>query len=239
MRAAASRANSGCAEALNGGAAMDEKKPDHLKSVPPSLKAALRRARVESAEQSHAVAELRETETARLEILEEAIRPILEQLPADVDIFDPGLAHGERPRLFIDMIGFVEMAHDRRVYRFLQDTRHGRALIAESDRVERMVEAIAEYIARRLVERERALASDWRSREPADAAAAPESGAAKEAAANRAIAAQRGGLAEFFRIFFMMLGAAAFCAVVALGVAMLWQIYGRALWSAYIGPPLF
>ncbi len=137
------------------------------------------------------------------------------------------------------MIGFVEMAHDRRVYRFQQDTRHGRALIAESDRVERMVEAIAEYIARRLVERERALASDWRSREPADAAAAPEGGAAKEPAAHRDIAAQRGGLAEFFRIFFMMLGAAAFCAVVALGVAMLWQIYGRALWSAYIGPPLF
>jgi len=217
---------------------VDEKKPDHLKSVPPSLKAALRRARVESAEQSHAVAELRETETARLEILEEAIRPILAQVPAEVDIFDPGIAYGERPRLFIDMIGFVEMAHDRRVYRFQQDTRHGRALIAESDRVERMVEAIAEYIARRLVERERALASDWRSREPADAAPAPEGGAAK-GATNRDIAEQRGGFAEFFRIFFMMLGAAAFCAVVALGIAMLWQIYGRALWSAYIGPPLF
>ncbi|HLJ69963.1 MAG TPA: hypothetical protein VKU03_01515 [Roseiarcus sp.] len=216
---------------------MDEKKPDHLKSVPPSLKAALRRARVESAEQSHVVAELRETETARLEILEEAIRPILDQVPAEVDIFDPGLSHGERPRLFIDMIGFVEMAHDRRVYRFLQDTRHGRALIAESDRVERMVEAIADYIARRLVERERALASDWRSRDQAEAAPA-ERGEAKQAAANPGLA-ERGGLAEFFRIFFMMLGAAAFCAVVALGLAMLWQIYGRALWSAYIGPPLF
>src|SRR6185312_8581617 len=125
------------------------------------------------------------------------------------------LAYGERPRLFIDMIGFVEMAHDRRVYRFQQDTRHGRALIAQSDRVERMVEAIADYIARRLVERERALASDWRSREAA--AAEPAGGDGAQAAA--AIAAdgaaeRRDGFAELLRIFFMMLGAATFCAIV-------------------------
>src|SRR5271170_1539985 len=59
--------------------AVDEKKNDHLKSVPQSLKAALRRARVESAEQNEAVADLREAEIARLEILEEAVRPLIEQ----------------------------------------------------------------------------------------------------------------------------------------------------------------
>ena len=110
---------------------MDEKKAERLKSVPPSLKAAIRRARVEGAEQSEAVGELREAEIARLEILEEAIHPVLEQVPSEVDIFDAGIAYGERPRLFIDMIGFIEMAHDRRVYRFQQDTRHGRAIIAD------------------------------------------------------------------------------------------------------------
>ncbi len=135
---------------------MDEQKPDHLKTVPPSLKAALRRARVDSAEQSHAVADLRETEIARLEMLEDAIRPVLAQVPHEVDIFDPGIAYGERPRLFIDMIGFVEMAHDRRAYRFQQDTRHGRAVLAESERVERMVEAIADYIAQAATGRARA-----------------------------------------------------------------------------------
>jgi hypothetical protein len=219
---------------------MDDKKADHLKSVPPSLKAAMRRARVESAEQSHAVAELRETEIARLEILEEAIRPILEQVPEEIDIFDPGIAYGERPRLFIDMIGFVEMAHDRRRYRFQQDTRHGRAVIAESDRVERMVEAVANYIARRLVERERALASDWRSRESAKG---DSDGTLAEAKATGTSVentnARRSAVGDLFRMFFTMLGVAAFCAIIALGAAMLWQTYGRVLWSAHIGTPPF
>ena len=213
---------------------MDEKKPDHLKTVPPSLTAAMRRARVESAEQSHAVADLRETEIARLEILEEAIKPILEQLPKDVDIFDPGIAYGERPRLFVDMIGFVEMAHDRRGYRFQQDTRHGRAVIAESDRIDRMVEAITNYIARRLVERERALASDWRSREAgaptADVETAPKSATAPPG---------RGRATGWFRGFLTLLGGFTFCAAIGFGASLLWMYYGRALWSAYIGPPPF
>src|SRR5579872_1459041 len=144
---------------------MDEKQTDHLKSVPLSLKAAMRRARVEGVEQSQAVADVRETEVARLEILEEAVRPVLDQLPETIDLFDAGIAYGERPRLFIDMIGFVEMAHDRRTYRFLQDTRHGRVLITEGERLDKLVAAITNYIGRRLVERERALASDWRSKE--------------------------------------------------------------------------
>jgi hypothetical protein len=222
---------------------MDEKKPDHLKPVPPSLKAAVRRARVDSAEQSNAVADLRETEIARLEMLEEAIRPVLVQVPEEVDIFDPGISYGERPRLFIDMIGFVEMAHDKRVYRFQQDTRHGRALIAESERVERMVEAIADYIARRLVERERALASDSRREAdgPVPGAAAPANDDAKPLATTKATEARarRGSVSDLFRTFFMMLGALTFCVIVALGAAMVWQSWGRALWSAHIGAPPF
>ncbi|HLW90561.1 MAG TPA: hypothetical protein VKS78_04575 [Roseiarcus sp.] len=224
----------------------DEKKPDHLKSVPLSLKTALRRARVEGAEQSEAIAELREAEIARLEILEEAIRPIVEQTPGDTDLFDVGLAHGERPRLFIDMIGFVEMAHDRRVYRFLQDTRHGRAIIAESERVDRMVAAITNYIARRLVERERALASDWRSREePAAAAgrvetASAASGGALSKAQPAAIDARKPGRAgEAIRTFLAMIGALALVGAAAYGAWAYWLAHGRALWSLYVGPPPF
>ena len=222
---------------------MDEQKPDHLTTVPPSLKAALRRARVEGAEQSHAVADLRETEIARLEILAEAIQPVIAQVPEDVDMFDPGVAYGQRPRLFIDMIGFVEMAHDKRVYRFQQDTRHGRALIAESERVERMVEAIANYIARRMIERERALASDWRSREAgstATIAAEPANDDAKPATTSAAASRpRRSGVGDLFRTFFTMLVALNFCVIVALGAAMVWQSWGRMLWSAHIGAPPF
>jgi hypothetical protein len=216
---------------------MDEKQTDHLKSVPLSLKAAMRRARVEGVEQSQAVADVRETEVARLEILEEAVRPVLDQLPLDVDIFDAGIAYGERPRLFIDMIGFVEMAHDRRTYRFLQDTRHGRSVIAESDRLERMVEAVTNYIARRLVERERALASDWRSRD----AVTPLAGQAPLAAAQSAptVDPRPRGVAAFVQAILVLLGAVTFGAAVVFGAVTLWLNYGRALWSAHIGPPPF
>lgn len=126
----------------------------------PNLKAAIRRARIEDADRSEIVAELHGAEIARLEMLEAAIEPVLAQVPEDVDLFDVGLAPGERPRLFIDMIGFVEMGRDRRQYRFVQNMRHGRVVIAETESVEVMTEAIAAYIARRLVEREKALAAD-------------------------------------------------------------------------------
>jgi hypothetical protein len=230
---------------------LDEKKSDHIKSVPVSLKAALRRARVENAEQNEAVAELREAEIARLEILEEAVRPIVEQTPGEVDLFDLGIAHGERPRLIIDMIGFVEMAHDRRTYRFFQDTRHGRATIAESERVDRMLAAITNYIARRLVERERALASDWRSREgnaaPEAANHGRERSIAQSEVAAKAMTPSETGLPltrrrrsrETFRAFLAMVGALSLCGGIAYGAYQFWRFYGRALWELYLGLPPF
>ena len=243
---------------------MDEKKPDHLKSVPPSLTAAIRRARIEGAEQNQAVADLREAEIARLQLLEEEVRPVLDQAPNGIDLFDAGIAYGERPRLFIDMIGFVEMGHDRRTYRFLQDTRHGRVLIAETERIDRVVAAITNYIGRRLVERERALASDWRSKEAepssgqtrargswlAKAAAqskqsatpaAPTKLEAKLAAAapdapdTRRSWLTRAG--DLFSFLLLVLGSMTFCLLIGLAAYALWEMWGRALWTAWIGPP--
>lgn len=126
---------------------------------PGALRSAMRRARVEQAERSDVTAELRGAEFARLDMLFEAFKPILAQVPAEIDLFDAGFSHGERPRLFIDMIAFVEMAHDRRVYRLVQETRHGRIVLAENERIPPMVEAMTDYVARRLVERQLALAA--------------------------------------------------------------------------------
>src|SRR6185312_155384 len=98
----------------------------------------------------------------RLRALESALKPVVDQAPPDVDLFDLALAPGDHSRLFVDMIAFVDMAHDRRTYRFYQDTRHGRVLIAESQSADAIAAAAADYVARRLVERERALAADWR-----------------------------------------------------------------------------
>jgi hypothetical protein len=126
----------------------------------PNLTLAIRRARVEAAQHSEAMAEMRGGETARLEMFGDALKPVLAQVPDGVDLFDAGLAPGEKPRFFIDMLAFVEMARDRRTYRFLQDTRHGRVTVLETDKLDDVVAAATTYIARRLVERQRALASD-------------------------------------------------------------------------------
>jgi hypothetical protein len=234
---------------------MDEKKADHLRSVPPSLTAAIRRARIEGAEQNQAVAELREAEVGRLQLLEEAIRPVIAQAPEGVDLFDVGLAYGERPRLFIDMIGFVEMGHDRHSYRFLQDTRHGRVLIAETERIDRAVAAITNYVARRLLERERALASDWRSRSGEPSPASTRGRAA--ALASAADRAARPGDAttdapdspprrsrwskagDAFSFLLLALGSMTFCLILAIAAYAIWEIWGRALWTARFGSTPF
>lgn len=149
--------------------------PTNALSPVPNLTLAVRRARVEAAQHSEAMAEMRGGETARLEMLGEALKPVLAQVPDDVDLFDAGLAQGEKPRFFIDMLAFVEMARDRRTYRFLQDTRHGRVTVLESEKLDEMVEAATTYIARRLVERQRALASDRTIEDAARALIARES----------------------------------------------------------------
>jgi hypothetical protein len=75
-------------------------------------------------------------------------------------LFDRGISRGDIPRLWVDVIAHVEMGRDKRQYRFVQDTRYGRAVLAESYEVPALADAIKRYVARRLVERERALADD-------------------------------------------------------------------------------
>ncbi|HEY0292633.1 MAG TPA: hypothetical protein VGC51_09900 [Hansschlegelia sp.] len=136
----------------------------------PSLREALRRARLEAAERADVVIDLRQAELARLEILRDVLAPVFAETPPDVDMFDVGVTAGERPRLFIDMVAFIEMGHDRRLYRFLRDGRNGRSLLAESEQVQPIVDAVTTYVAHRLVERERLLADEDRGgREPPSA----------------------------------------------------------------------
>ncbi|MCF8476827.1 MAG: hypothetical protein K9G60_07330 [Pseudolabrys sp.] len=124
------------------------------------LKDAVREARIEAAERSAVVVDLHDAELARLELLNEALDPVFDDVPANVELFDRGISRGDIPRLWVDVIAHVEMGRDKRQYRFLQDTRYGRAVLAESYEVPELVRAITRYVARRLVERERALADD-------------------------------------------------------------------------------
>jgi hypothetical protein len=124
------------------------------------LKNALREARIEIAERTGVVVDLRNAEIARLEMLNDALEPIFADIPPEVELFDHGIVPGEPPRLWVDMIAHVAMGRDKRVYRFLQDTRYGRRVLAESSEIGEMATAVMKYVARRLVERERALAGD-------------------------------------------------------------------------------
>jgi hypothetical protein len=124
---------------------------------PIRLRDALRQARIEAADRTGVVVDLRDAEVARLEILNEALDALFAQIPDRIDIFDRGISQGDTPRLWIDIISHVTMGRDKRMYRFVQDTRFGRIVIAESHEVTRMVGAITDYVARRMIEREHAL----------------------------------------------------------------------------------
>ena len=124
---------------------------------PTRLRDALRRARIEAADRTGVVVELRDAEVARLEILNEALDPLFAQVPEQVDLFDRGVSQGETPRLWIDVVAHVVMGRDKRIYRFVQDTRFGRIVIAESHDVPVIVDAVTGYVARRMIEREHAM----------------------------------------------------------------------------------
>jgi hypothetical protein len=122
------------------------------------LRDALRQARIEAADRTGVVVDLRDAEVARLEILNDALNPLFEEIPSHIDIFDRGISQGDQPRLWIDVVAHIVMGRDKRTYRFVQDTRYGRIVLSESLEVAPTVDAVTDYIARRIVEREQAIA---------------------------------------------------------------------------------
>jgi hypothetical protein len=130
---------------------------------PKPLMEAVREARIDAAERSAVVVDLRDAELARLELLNDALDPAFKEIPSSIELFDRGISRGDTPRLWVDAIAHVVMGRDKRIYRFVQDTRYGRTVLAESYEVPAIVDAVTHYIARRLVERDRALASDTAS----------------------------------------------------------------------------
>lgn len=124
------------------------------------LHTALRKARVVEAERSDVVVDLRAAEVARLELLREEISAVVRQVPAEhASLFDGGLVPGFPPRLWIDILTFVEMSRDKRAYRLLRDGRDGRVCLYECADLAEMADRITDFIAHRIIERERALQS--------------------------------------------------------------------------------
>jgi hypothetical protein len=134
--------------------------PAVVAEPPSALTQAMHQARLEAAERTSVVVDLRDAELARLELLNEALDPLFAQIPPDTELFDRGISRGDTPRLWLDSVAHIAMGRDKRLYRFLHDTRIGRHVLAESHEIPEIVQAVTTYTARRLVERQRALDED-------------------------------------------------------------------------------
>ena len=119
------------------------------------------RIRSAQADRDDVVVEMKQATRARLELLARALQPLLKEIPENVDLFDFGLSTGEPPRLWIDATTHVRMGRDRRMYELVKDTRLGRTLLAQSSHQEQMAEFVTDYVAERLLERERTLEGEW------------------------------------------------------------------------------
>src|SRR4030088_3504351 len=133
---------------------------------PIRLRDALRQARIDAADRTGVVVDLRDAEVARLEILNEARDPLFPQIPDSFNLFDRGISQGETPRLWIDVVAHVLMGRDKRIYRFVQDTRFGRLVLSESHDAAAIVDAVTDYVARRMIEREHALVATPMAKPP-------------------------------------------------------------------------
>ncbi len=118
---------------------------------------AIRKARTIQAERTDVIVELQAAEVARLEVLAEELEPVFAEIPGAGDQFECSLVPGNPPRLWIDMVSYVAMAADKHTYKFVRDTRTGRKVLAESAETQDLKGAITDYIAHRVIERERAL----------------------------------------------------------------------------------
>lgn len=135
------------------------------------LSDAVRRVRIAEAERSDAFDDLHEAERARLAMLADELAGVFAEIPPEDDYFICRVGGGAPPRLWVDPTSHVLIGRDRRTYRFVKDTRLGRVVISESADMQRMADVVTDYIAERVIERERALETDGLLARVRDAAA--------------------------------------------------------------------
>ena len=128
-----------------------------------TLKTAVDAVRTRQADQRDVVVDLGEAEKARLDLLAFELLPLFEEIDDSDDRFELGVSRGDRPRMWIDMTTFVAMGHDKLSYRLLKDTRMGRIVMAETDDLQKMADFVSDYVAEKVVEREKMIEGEWRS----------------------------------------------------------------------------
>lgn len=126
-----------------------------------SLRDAIRKVQLGEVERSDVVVELQDAEKARLELLAEEMQDVFREIPDDDDQFTLQIATGSTARFWVDVTSHVVMGGDRKTYRFVKDTRLGRMVVLETASVDDMADCLTEYIAERILEREKAIEGDW------------------------------------------------------------------------------
>lgn len=150
------------------------------------LAEAIRGAQSAAADRGDVVIDMKEADLARIEILAQDLKPVFDDVPADDLQWDFAVSTGLHPRLWIDATSHVMMGRDRRTYRFVRDTRLGRIVVAESTEVGPISDAVTNYIAERIVERQRLMEGERINLRSADVSA--ESDIKKTAAAGQSSA---------------------------------------------------
>ena len=126
-----------------------------------SLKAAVDAVRTRQADQQDVVIDLGEAEKARLDLLATELLPLFEEIDEADERFDLAVSQGDRPRMWIDMTTFVAMGHDKLSYRMIKDTRMGRIVMAETSDKDKMSDFVSDYVAEKVLEREKMIEGEW------------------------------------------------------------------------------
>lgn len=124
---------------------------------------AMNKIRTAQADRDDVVVEMKHSKVSRLELLRDDLQSVQDDIPYDNEMFDFALKKGDTPRLWIDMTSFVRMGGDGREYEFVKDTRMGRVILGRGSSRKKMGEHITDYVAERILERERMIEGDWLS----------------------------------------------------------------------------
>lgn len=125
------------------------------------LAEAMDRMKGAQASRDDVVVDMKRSQRARLELLAKNLQPVFDKVPDDNEQFEFALTNGEPPRLWIDMTTHVRMGRDRRQYELVKATRMGRVILDTSDDLDRAAQAVTDYVAERMLERERMIEGDW------------------------------------------------------------------------------
>ncbi len=126
-----------------------------------NLAKSMEKVRSAQADKDDVVVDMRHATRSRLEMLAEDLLSVFNEVPPGNDQFEFALTQGETPRLWIDMTAFVRMSGGGQEYEFVKDTRLGRVVLARGKDREEIGQHVTDYVAERIVLREREIEGDW------------------------------------------------------------------------------